>query len=134
MYIVTIAARISNSVLPSEALKRQRRALVTGADAQRQADFLLGASMAFTASPSEAPGARLNDTVATGNWPRWLIDSGVGRSDNSAIADSGTCLPLLEGMRKSFSASGELCAAGSTSSTTRYWLDWVKIVETSRCP
>jgi len=25
--------------------------------------------MAFTASPSEAPGARLNEMVAEGNWP-----------------------------------------------------------------
>ena len=32
---------------------------------------------AFTASPSEAPGARLNDTVTTGNCPWWLIASGA---------------------------------------------------------
>ena len=62
------------------------------------------------------------------------MDNGVGRSDISAIADNGTWVPLLEGIRKSLRVSGVLWAAGSTSSTTRYWLDWVKMVDTSRCP
>ena len=47
--------------------------------------------IASTASPSEAPGARLNETVADGNWPRWLIASGAVCSSTWAIADSGTC-------------------------------------------
>ena len=33
--------------------------------------------IAVTASPREAPGARLNDTVVAGNWPRWLIAKGA---------------------------------------------------------
>ncbi len=52
--------------------------------------------IASTAAPSEAPGARLNEIVAAGNWPRWLIDSGAVCSTTSAIADSGTC-PLVGG-------------------------------------
>ena len=33
--------------------------------------------IASTASPSERPGARLNENVTDGNWPSWLIDSGA---------------------------------------------------------
>ena len=35
------------------------------------------ASIAFTASPSEASGARLNETSTTGNCPWWLTASGA---------------------------------------------------------
>ena len=53
------------------------------------------AVMALTASPSDAPGARLNEIVAAGNWPRWLITSGALRSLMRAIVSSGTCCPPL---------------------------------------
>src|SRR5260221_2369432 len=33
--------------------------------------------MSFVAAPSEAPGARLKEMVATGNCPRWLTATGV---------------------------------------------------------
>ena len=52
--------------------------------------------MASTASPSEAPGARLKETVVAGNWPRRSICSGAVCSSKVAIADSGTCLPPVE--------------------------------------
>ncbi len=55
------------------------------------------ASIAFTAPPSEARGARLNDTVVEGNWPRWLMASEEGRSMIFAIEPSGTCWPVTEG-------------------------------------
>ena len=39
---------------------------------------------------SEAPGARLNDTVVDGNWPRWLISSGEAPSVILTTVSSGT--------------------------------------------
>jgi hypothetical protein len=51
--------------------------------------------IASTASPSEAPGARLNETDTAGNWPRWLIDSGAVCSTTLAMAPSGTC-PVVD--------------------------------------
>src|SRR2546427_12400383 len=47
--------------------------------------------ISFTASPSDAPGARLNEIVADGNWPMWLTSKGVACSVIRAIAVSGTC-------------------------------------------
>ena len=45
-------------------LERPRRALEAGLDARRQPEFLLGLRRSpCTASPSEAPGARLNERV-----------------------------------------------------------------------
>ncbi len=37
--------------------------------------------MCSTAAPSDAPGARLNDSVTTGNWLWWLIVIGDGISE-----------------------------------------------------
>jgi len=48
-------------------------------------------SMASTPSPSEAPGARLNDTVVAGNCPRWLITSGPVVFEKRVTALRGTC-------------------------------------------
>src|SRR3954468_22855754 len=90
MYMVTIAARISSSVLPSEdwnasaaPWKRVRR--LAGSPSYASAERI-----DLTASPSEAPRARLNEIVVDGNCPRWLITSEVGRSDTRAIADRRT--------------------------------------------
>ena len=55
------------------------------------------ARIASTASPSEAPGARLKEMVAAGNWPRWLTSSGAGFSLTRATDDSGTCPPPVAG-------------------------------------
>jgi hypothetical protein len=33
--------------------------------------------IAFSASPSDAPGARLKESVTSEKGPRWLIDSGA---------------------------------------------------------
>ena len=48
-------------------LERFRRPLKARIDARRQAQLFLAASIARTASPSEVPGARLNEIVTTGN-------------------------------------------------------------------
>ena len=50
---------------------------------------------AATASPSEMPGATLNEMVVAGNWPRWLIESGDLCCVIVAIEDSIT-LPVVE--------------------------------------
>src|SRR5579884_930254 len=49
--------------------------------------------MALTALPSETPGARLNDMVAAGNCPWWLMVSGVLVRSMLAIEVSGTSAP-----------------------------------------
>src|SRR5690606_5555882 len=54
------------------------------------------ASMTSTALLSDAPGARLNDTLAAGNCPRWLVTSGALRSLMRAIALSGTWLGAVD--------------------------------------
>ncbi len=88
-----MAARISQSVLDSEAWKASAAPwkLVTV-----EAGMPISASaalMASTALPSEAPLARLKDTVAAGNWPMWFTTSGAVRSLMVAIDDSGTLPP-----------------------------------------
>ncbi|MNN42756.1 hypothetical protein D3C81_1569580 [compost metagenome] len=53
-----------------------------------------------TASPKATPGARLNDRLAAGNRPSWLIDSGpVLGAATCARADSGT-ISLVSGERR----------------------------------
>ncbi len=54
------------------------------------------ATMASTAWPSEAPGARLKEMVVAGNWLSRSSLSGAVRSSKVATADSGTCLPAAE--------------------------------------
>src|ERR1700690_2881714 len=49
---------------------------------------------AFTASPSAAPGARLNESVTTGNWPWWLMVIGDALVSTWAKAASGIWPPL----------------------------------------
>ena len=44
-----------------------------------------------TASPRDAPGARLTDKVTTGNCAWWLIVIGVGTLRNRANEPSGAC-------------------------------------------
>src|SRR5215472_13850766 len=49
--------------------------------------------MALTASPSDAPGARLNEMVAAGNWPWWLMVRGALVRSILAIEVNGTSEP-----------------------------------------
>src|ERR1700730_240219 len=48
------------------------------------------ARISRTASPSDAPGAKLNEIVAAGNWPRCPNRNGVSLIETVVIADSGT--------------------------------------------
>src|SRR5580693_10151555 len=109
-------------------------------------------SMAFVASPSEAPGARLNDSVTTGHCPWWLTARVVFVVRILTKAESGTGAPLVVDVAAlpvgapvvgvmllgrtyiSFIASGVLAKFGRTSSTTWYWFNCVKMMETCRCP
>ena len=58
-------------------LKRLRRALKLPVIVDRQSDFVLYSLMAVTASPSAMPGARLNEIVTAGSWPKMIDDSGM---------------------------------------------------------
>ena len=77
-------------LVAERGLKGEGRALEAQDEALRQGERGTFARIASTAAPSEAPGARLKETKAAGNWPRWSICSGAGRSLIRAIADSGT--------------------------------------------
>ncbi len=76
--------------------------------------------IAFTASPSEAPGLRLNEIVTAGNWPWWLMDRyAVLFVSTLTKVDNGTCWPVVGDVRYSLSNRlGSCCILGVTSSTT----------------
>ncbi|CFN74630.1 Uncharacterised protein [Bordetella pertussis] len=76
----------------------------------------------------------MNDTVVMGNWSSRLTASTVRPSEMRATDDSGTCAPEAVGTWIWSSDWGDWRNCGSTSSTTRYWLDCVKTVEISRWP
>src|SRR4051794_26070709 len=93
MYMVAIAARIRNSSLESDAWNAwaapwKAVAKLAGSPISCSAFWI-----AVTAAPSDDPGARLNEIVVAGNWPRCEIFSGDERSTTVTIADSGTCPP-----------------------------------------
>src|SRR5689334_20153085 len=89
-------------------------------------------STAATASPSDAPDARLKEIVAAGNWRRWFTASEAGFWVTVAVARSGFGVPEAEAMLILLRRSGPYLTAGFTSSATRYWCDGVKIVEIRR--
>jgi predicted short-subunit dehydrogenase-like oxidoreductase (DUF2520 family) len=72
--------------------------------------------------------------VAAGNWAAWLIDSAAWRSLTVATAVSRTCAPVARGHVDVVERRQAALQAGGASSTTRYWLAWVKMVETRRWP
>ena len=50
------------------------------------------------------------------------------------VQAAGGAVDAAEGRRIADSASSDFCNDGSASMITRYWFDWVKIVETMRWP
>ena len=58
---------------------------------------------------------------------RALVDRGDRRQRHLAAAGRGQ-------IDRRRATRAELCSAGSASRITRYWLDWVKMVETMRWP
>ncbi|MNV87580.1 hypothetical protein D3C71_1817160 [compost metagenome] len=95
MYTATNAARISHGWLDSELWKAwaapwKLPLIESGMPSSRWVR-----SRRLTASPRATPGARLNDRLAAGNRPSWLIDKGpVLGGATWATADSGTISPL----------------------------------------
>ena len=76
-------------------VERLRRAHEVRVHAGRHADARLRRrGSPFTASPSDSPGARLNEIVTAGNCPWWLIASGAVVVATWTIALSGTGDPL----------------------------------------
>ena len=67
---------------------------------------------AFTASPSEAPGARLKESVTTGNWPWWFTVMGTAFSSTRLKALSGTWPPVGNTLDEAIGAAehGARCA------------------------
>src|SRR5580700_4990371 len=91
MYIVTIAATRRKTSLVSEDSNAELAP-------RKLAIKLVGSFISCctvrisrTASPSDAPGARLNEIVEAGNWPRCPIRKGVSLIEKVEIADNGTC-------------------------------------------
>jgi len=97
MYITTTAARISHRVLDSEARKASAAPWKVISTACGRPIRFIVASMPSTAWPSEAPAARLKDTVAAGNWPWCDSDSTAGRWVMRATVESGTGPPVPVG-------------------------------------
>ena len=54
---------------------------------------------AATASPSETPGRRLNESVTAGIWPEWFTVSGPTVGGQLRHRASGTRLPPFERTR-----------------------------------
>ena len=78
---------------PSQVLARIREYREAGIDVLIVSGSLSACtvlSTPATASLSAMPGARLNDTVTAGTWPRWLIVAGPTEWDCFVTADSGT--------------------------------------------
>jgi len=75
-------------------------------------------SMRVSASPSDTPGRRLNETVAAGSCPRWFTDSGPTAGRIRATASSGTIRPPADLTYRLDRSFGSRCSRGSSSITT----------------
>ena len=93
MYTVTIAARISQPSFASDAWKASAVPWKPARKAGRQPDLRVACSTARTASPSDVPGDRLNDSVTAGNCAWWLMVSGALVVVTFVSACSGTWWP-----------------------------------------
>src|SRR5437667_11589317 len=71
------AARISHPSLASELRKTAAVPSNSVWMLVGSAIFATTSSICFVAAPSDVPGARLNEMVATGNCSRWLMATGV---------------------------------------------------------
>ena len=69
MYMVTMAARMSHSSFASDARKASAAPWKRTCALAGSASSCCAASMVLTASPRDAPGAKLNEMVDAGNWP-----------------------------------------------------------------
>ncbi|MNV92559.1 hypothetical protein D3C71_1871730 [compost metagenome] len=123
--MVTTAARISSKVLDSDAWNASAAPWKRVCTPSGMPICCCTCSITLTASPSEAPWARLNDMVTAGNWPMWEIASCAWRCSIRASADSRTWPPSVALTWIDSSACGPMLAAVCDCNTTRYWLAWV---------
>ena len=93
MYMVIRAATISHNVEDSEDWNAMAAPwnCVWISGGMRMSRSV--ATMASTASESDEPGVRLNEIVAVGNCPIWLMTRIEGRYSRVATASSGTRVP-----------------------------------------
>src|SRR6266571_4036539 len=109
MYMVTIAARMSSNSLASDARNASAAPWKLVRTESGSSSALASASIAPTAAPSEAPGARLKEMVAAGNWPRWFTASSAGFSVTLVIARHvGELRQLPEAIDQAVHRRGEL--------------------------
>src|SRR5579862_51318 len=90
MYIVRTAAAIRYSSFVSDPLNAATAPWNAVTKLLGRPISCSARLMALTASWSEDPGATLNEMVAAGNCPRWVIKRGPERCSTCTIADSGT--------------------------------------------
>src|ERR1700720_2376967 len=89
MYTVTMAARIRIDSLASDDSKAWAVPWKLGSMLAGMPSSLVTSLIRCTAAPSDAPGARLNDRVTTGNWLWWLIAIGDGIETARTSPSSG---------------------------------------------
>ena len=124
-------------LVASEAWKAQRRALEAGRDrwpacrcrASRLLDRVHRRAERDARREVERDGGRRELAEVVDQQRRRAARCTV------AMADSGTCPPPRSTAGRSRRATrGECCSVGSASRITRYWFDWVKMVEMMRWP
>ncbi len=116
---MTIAARTSAGSLASDWLNA---CAVPAKSARTLGGVPMRAwarTMAFTASPSDSPGARLKEIVTAGNCPWWLMASGVVVVVSWTIVLSGTGAPVGVRTKSRSSAADVRASSGFTSRMTR---------------
>src|ERR1700684_481104 len=125
---------MSQTSLPSELWKACAEPWKTVTMLRGKPIALSALRMALTPPQSETPGARSKEIEYEGNWPRWSICSGAVWTEVAAMALKGTWPPPADGREIEENESSEVCRSLSASRMTRYWFDWVKMVETMRWP
>src|ERR1041385_6499439 len=87
MYTVISAARIKSGSDASDSRNTAAAPWNSPRIDRGGSSRAAAASIAEIASPSDTPGAVLNDSVTDGNWPSWSIASAVDRVSSVANAD-----------------------------------------------
>ena len=117
------------------SLEGARRSLERCLDAGRHADLAPRAvESPSPLRPANTPLPRLNEMVTAGNCPWWLMRQRPGRRSRSARWRSVEPARWRREHKCSSANRDRRGTAGSTSSTTWYWFNWVNMIETRRWP
>ncbi len=129
------AARIRNGSLLSEDLELGRAAGEGRHDRIGQADFLLRGLDGFDRGAQRPAGPQIEgerhrrELALVNNRQRRGDDPGLGKgAQRHHPPGAGLDVNLVQGVRR------ELVSAARLPASTRYWLSWVKMVETWRWP